>query len=57
MTIFNSIIHVHDVVSEKKIVAIEKKFVLHISHRVAMLNYVPRWRPENPRWQPAGDIM
>ena len=24
---------------------LEKKFVLHISHRVAMLNYVPRWRP------------
>jgi hypothetical protein len=22
---------------------LEKKFVLHISHRVAMLNYVPRW--------------
>jgi hypothetical protein len=26
-------------------VVLEKKFVLHISHRVAMLNYVPRWWP------------
>jgi hypothetical protein len=26
-------------------VVLEKQFVLHISHRVAMLNYVPRWWP------------
>jgi hypothetical protein len=26
-------------------VVLEKEFVLHISHRVAMLNYVPRWWP------------
>ena len=26
-------------------VVLEKKLVLHISHRLAMLNYVPRWRP------------
>jgi hypothetical protein len=26
-------------------VVLEKKFVLHISHRGAMLNYVPGWRP------------
>jgi hypothetical protein len=24
---------------------LEKKFVLHISNRVAMLNYIPRWQP------------
>jgi hypothetical protein len=26
-------------------VVLEKKFVLHISHWVAMLTYVPRWWP------------
>jgi hypothetical protein len=30
-------------------VVLEKKFVLHISHRVAMLNYVPRWQPSGRR--------
>jgi hypothetical protein len=37
-TFLPSMVPIHPVV-------LEKKFVLHISHRVAMLNYVPRWWP------------
>jgi hypothetical protein len=37
-TFLPSMVPIHPVV-------LEKKFVLHISHRVAMLNYVPHWWP------------
>jgi hypothetical protein len=37
-TFLPSMVPIHPVV-------LEKKFVLHISHRVAMLNYVPSWWP------------
>jgi hypothetical protein len=37
-TFLPSMVPIHPVV-------LEKNFVLHISHRVAMLNYVPRWWP------------
>jgi hypothetical protein len=37
-TFLPSMVPIHQVV-------LEKKFVLHISHKVAMLNYFPRWRP------------
>jgi hypothetical protein len=37
-TFLQSMVPIHPVV-------LEKKFVLHISHSVAMLTYVPRWWP------------